>query len=80
VAALACCGEGEGLMVLVHHDGQEPDHALIAAVFGLELGHERGFAFELDQVVEARGLLLDGIRELAHPPALFVVDLATACS
>lgn len=70
---------GEGDMVLVHRNGEEPDHALIAAVFGLELGHERRLAFELDQVVEARGLLLDGIRELAHPPALFMADLATAC-
>ncbi len=69
----------EGDVVLVHHDGEEPDHALITAVFGLELGHERRLAFELDQVVEARGLLLDGIRKLAHAPVLFMVDLTTAC-
>src|SRR5262245_46025744 len=61
---------GEGDVVFVHGHGQETDHALIAPVFGLELVHERGLALELEQVVEARRLLLDGIRKLAHPPAL----------
>ena len=69
----------KGDVVFVHHDGKEPDHAFVTTVFGLELGHERWLAFKLEQVVEARGLLLDGIRKLAHSPAFFVVDLSTAC-
>ena len=78
-ALLVAAAVGESLVVLVHLHGHEAQHPLIAAVLGLELVHERGIALELDQVVEARGLLLDGIRELAHPPALFMADLAIAC-
>jgi hypothetical protein len=52
-------------VVLVHLGGEEADHTLIAAILGLELGNERSVRFELDQVVEARGLLLDGIGKLA---------------
>ena len=64
--------------MLVHGHREEADHPFVAAIFSLELGNERRVALELDQVVEARGLLLDGIGQLAHPPVLFMVHLAMA--
>ena len=54
---------------------EEADHALVAAVLGLELLDEVAFALELDQVVKAGGLLLDRIGQLAQSPILGGDDL-----
>lgn len=60
-------------MVLVHLRGEESDDALISTEFSLEGENHRRIGFELKQLVEACGLLLNGVSQLPETPC-FLVD------
>ena len=64
-------------MVLVHAGGQEAQDALVATEFSLEGKNCGGIDLKLQQLVEARGLLLDGIGQFPQSPRLLMHDFAT---
>ena len=61
--------------VLVHFESQETDHAFVAAVLGFELFDDVALTRELHEVIEAGGLFLNRVGELAQAPILFADDL-----
>ena len=61
--------------IFVHFEGQKANDAFVAAILGFQFFNQIAFAFEFDEKIEAGGLFLNGIGQLAQSPILFTNDL-----